>query len=210
MEIDLNQLPIPDWGLRCPTCRYDLQGLPSHRCPECGGALDIPALVRSWHRLRAPTFTGRELPVPDFGLTCDRCEAALAGARLQSCPACGEPFDLQTRRPARKWFNGLETTNDVVAVHVLLSELARAYIPYVAHETRSAFTLYHGSPTPDHRVQVASEFYFDFLYLVQQERHRWLKSQALTHTAWYCTQCHEENPGNFGVCWNCQAARPGD
>jgi len=26
---------------------------------------------------------------------------------------------------------------------------------------------------------------------------------------WKCPSCHEENPGNFELCWNCGAAAPG-
>ena len=68
MDIDLNTLPIPDWGLICPKCRYPLVGLPAHRCPECGTEFDMADVVQTWHRLRDPRFTGHELPLPDFGL----------------------------------------------------------------------------------------------------------------------------------------------
>ena len=41
----------PDWGhfageLRCPTCRYNLRGLPHPRCPECGTEFDWQELIR--------------------------------------------------------------------------------------------------------------------------------------------------------------------
>lgn len=35
-----------DSGLRCPNCRYNLTGLSSHKCPECGRALN-------WDEIRA-------------------------------------------------------------------------------------------------------------------------------------------------------------
>ena len=35
-----------DSGLRCPKCRYNLTGLSSHKCPECGRALN-------WDEIRA-------------------------------------------------------------------------------------------------------------------------------------------------------------
>jgi hypothetical protein len=41
MAFDPDALPIPDLGLRCPGCGYNLAGLPEHRCPECGRALDF-------------------------------------------------------------------------------------------------------------------------------------------------------------------------
>lgn len=36
---------IPDVGLRCPTCDYNLTGLAQRRCPECGTDFDILGLV---------------------------------------------------------------------------------------------------------------------------------------------------------------------
>ena len=40
-----------------------------------------------------------------------------------------------------------------------------------------------------------------------------LKSQPAPSTTvradWKCPSCHEENPGNFELCWNCGATAPG-
>jgi len=40
-----------------------------------------------------------------------------------------------------------------------------------------------------------------------------LKSQttpsAPDRADWKCPACHEENPGNFELCWNCGAPAPG-
>jgi hypothetical protein len=104
MDVDLTQLPIPDWGLTCPECFYPLKGLPSHRCPECGTTLDMPSLVHTWTRLRAPRFTGEELPLPDFGLHCKRCDAPLVGATEHRCGACDTPFDIYAGYPTQPWF----------------------------------------------------------------------------------------------------------
>jgi hypothetical protein len=41
MSFDPYDLPIPDLGLRCLNCGYLLAGLPSHRCAECGRAIDL-------------------------------------------------------------------------------------------------------------------------------------------------------------------------
>jgi hypothetical protein len=39
-----------------------------------------------------------------------------------------------------------------------------------------------------------------------------LKSQPAPSTTpradWKCSSCHEENPGNFELCWNCGAPAP--
>jgi hypothetical protein len=38
---DPEALPVPDLGLRCLTCGYNLAALPEHRCPECGRAFTM-------------------------------------------------------------------------------------------------------------------------------------------------------------------------
>jgi hypothetical protein len=35
-----------------------------------------------------------------------------------------------------------------------------------------------------------------------------LESPDVGKPAWTCAKCREENPGNFDICWKCQAARP--
>jgi len=40
---------LPFAGLRCPTCRYDLSGLTTPQCPECGAAF-TPELIRRAER----------------------------------------------------------------------------------------------------------------------------------------------------------------
>ena len=34
-------------------------------------------------------------------------------------------------------------------------------------------------------------------------------SAGIQRPDWTCPSCHEVNPGNFEICWKCQAARPG-
>lgn len=41
MAFDPYALPVPDLGLRCLRCGYNLAYLTQHRCPECGHAFDI-------------------------------------------------------------------------------------------------------------------------------------------------------------------------
>lgn len=57
---DPNTLPIPDLGLRCSACGYNLAGLPRHICPECGRKIqldehipagDFPELIFNGERL---------------------------------------------------------------------------------------------------------------------------------------------------------------
>lgn len=38
---------IPEMGLRCPKCQYNLTGLLERVCPECGTAFTLTDLVRT-------------------------------------------------------------------------------------------------------------------------------------------------------------------
>jgi hypothetical protein len=48
-----SELPAPE-GIYCLTCRYDLRGLTSNRCPECGRAFD-PGLASTYTRYPSRT-----------------------------------------------------------------------------------------------------------------------------------------------------------
>jgi len=41
MQFDPESLPVPDLGLCCFNCHYQLTGLMVHRCPECGRAFSM-------------------------------------------------------------------------------------------------------------------------------------------------------------------------
>ncbi|MBN1344729.1 MAG: hypothetical protein JXQ73_18700 [Phycisphaerae bacterium] len=81
--IDLDELPIPDWGLRCPHCGAPLAGLQNHRCGECGRAFYLRRVIAD-HR-----------PIIDIGLSCPRCGYLLTGLTGDRCPECGAPFFLR-------------------------------------------------------------------------------------------------------------------
>lgn len=207
MKVDINQLPIPDWQVHCPHCNYDLRGLPNHRCPECGGAFEMAELVKPWTRLRPPRFTGTERPLPDFGLKCAGCAAPLAGATGDACGVCGRAFDLEPVRPRDAWFlvdpaehPGLLTP----AVEMLLHE---EQIPYVPTNQRSPMEIYVGSNPLAGRLHVASEFRFEFLWLIAQTRAELAARAAAAATEWSCAACREPVPGSFDACWNCGAER---
>ncbi len=208
VDIDLQQLPIPDWGLVCPRCSYPLKGLPSHRCPECGLRVKIPDLVRTWTRLRAPLFTGNELPVPDFGLACEGCRQPLAGARDFKCPHCDRPFDLTALRPPEEWFildSRLCGDLPVAGVQPLLAAEA---VPYVQVDEKTATEIYFGPPVLTNRLRVPTEFYFDIIWLLRRSRQEVEAARAGGgNDHWLCRKCGEENPANFDVCWSCQKVK---
>ena len=209
MDIDLHQLPIPDWGLVCPFCGYLLQGLPTHRCPECGRTLDIPALIRSWTRLRDPRFTGGELPVPDYGLPCRQCQAPLANATRFECPQCGAPFDLTGLQPRDKWFVLDRALCGELPIPGVQALLATEDVPHAPMYEMTLNEIYGGPGGMVNRLRVPSEFFFEILWLLRRAQLEMEAARAAgPETRWRCGQCGAQNPGHFEICWKCEFRRP--
>jgi len=200
MTVDIYQLPIPEWHLRCPKCDYLLNGLPGHRCSECGVLLDMASIIPPWARLREPQFTGEELPVPDFGLYCKKCDAPLSGAIRHVCPLCHEPFEPSMLRPTKAWFVANKIVKDEIAPQILALMLEREFLPYTLEEKQNPVT---GLLTWS--LHVMSDFYFDFLWLVRRRRNE--AADVTTKQEWLCPACKNENPANFETCWQCGEAR---
>ena len=53
-------------------------------------------------------------------------------------------------------------------------------------------------------VSVSSTQFEQARELVEQFEQEHLQSQS--RSSWTCSHCHEENPGSFEVCWNCNTA----
>lgn len=215
---DIDQLPVPAWGLHCPQCEYLLDHLPAHRCPECGLVFAMADVLRSDVRVREPFFDGRELPVRDVGWFCDNCHAALAGATSHECPSCQTPCDPTSHRPLSGVF-WLDAYFAVDMITELVEDsLKENQIPYSKQRPRGARAigaLY--SPTVvqgrAEEIVVPSDFYFDVLYLIMPRLQRTQRRLELANSnddvaAWTCVQCAEENPDSFDICWNCSAERP--
>ncbi|MCP4245906.1 MAG: hypothetical protein GY778_02550 [bacterium] len=199
---DLSQLPIPNWGMSCPQCGYPLRGLPTHRCPECGRNLDIPELVKPWTRLRAPRFDGTEDPLPDLGLACPDCDELWAGATGGHCPDCGRPMDVASLRPGPAWFEVTPELLGRLPGPMIESVLSAEEVPHLVRETHNPFV-----PGTWH-LMLPSEFFFEFLYLVQEIHTRTQAERSVTGSKpWPCPACAEENPPGFDVCWSCQEPR---
>jgi rRNA maturation endonuclease Nob1 len=80
---DIDTLPVPDWGLKCPGCGASLAGVPEHRCSSCGKPFEIRFLL------------SRQRPIPDLGLACPHCDYLLVGLLEERCPECGRRFSLR-------------------------------------------------------------------------------------------------------------------
>lgn len=53
--------PDPSPTLYCPTCGYNLTGLPENRCPECGRPFDRAAIIREMEMRPRPIGLGETL-----------------------------------------------------------------------------------------------------------------------------------------------------
>lgn len=202
---------MPDWDLLCPTCRYPLKGLPAHRCPECGAALDIPAIVRPWSRLRPPQFTGEEEAFPDFGLHCGACAEPLAGAEHRECPHCQSPFNPREFVPRHEWFAVTAAMCGGLPTQIVELILEQQYIPFVTHDHKTMFDIYMGSRSVGAQMLVHREFYFDMLWHIRAKQTELAQRQAAgSGKTWTCPACREEVPDHFDLCWSCQHERMPD
>lgn len=208
MDIDLAQLPIPDWGLTCPDCHYQLRGLPSHRCPECGRPIAIEELIGPWTRLRDPRFTGHESPLPDFGLRCPSCQQPLAGARDFACPHCAAAFNPEAWRPAKTWFILDADLCGTLPIAGVQAMLAAESVPYFPMMEMTLSEIYGGQSIMVTRLRVPSEFYFEVRWLLERARQEMQAVRAAGEQAqWRCPHCGQGNPAHFDVCWNCEHAK---
>jgi ssDNA-binding Zn-finger/Zn-ribbon topoisomerase 1 len=207
MTIDLNQLPIPAWDVQCPKCRYPLAGLPSHRCPECGTTFNIREVIQTWTRLRAPRFTGAELPIPDFGLVCPACKHPAVGWTSRSCPECGRSVEVAEWLPLGQWF--VVDQELVGRVHLAAVEalLGAELVPYMHVRDAPAREIMMGPRAIGMRLRVPIAFYFDALWLIQQVKAESAGVREGRTADWLCADCGEQVPGHFDLCWNCQQAR---
>lgn len=200
VDVDLEQLPIPRWNLQCRGCGYVLNGLPEHRCPECGRPVIMGELVQTWTHLREPVFDGGELPFPDFGLTCSTCDAPLAGATEHHCPSCQALFNPQASVPQGEWYKIPPAMLEDLPAQVVELTLAEDLIPYVRRERRDLSHIYGVSPHAEAHFEIPRAFYFDLLAALRRQH---LATADPSGPDWTCPNCQEPNPPTFQVCWNC-------
>lgn len=208
--VDIEQLPIPDWGLTCPRCGYALRGLTRHRCPECGSALFMREIIQPWTRLRGPMFTGYELPIPDFNLTCMQCGRSAAGWSSRACPQCGTAFDPAAYLPESKWFRVDAEIRGVLLEPVAEVLLAERQIPHFTRGDRTLPGIILGQVGEAAQLMSPSEFYFEVRFVLWSENRRILsEAGGPDQREWTCGDCGESSPATFDLCWNCQTPRDG-
>ena len=207
MPVDIQQLPIPDWDLHCPQCRYPLVGLPTHRCPECGLVLEMDQIVGPLVKLREPRFTGSERPLPDFGLVCGRCARALAGATGDACGHCGQLFACVPPEDRDGWVRvGSEWSAPLSVMH-LQSILAEEQVPHVPYQLRPEQQSAIPSIVAPRTILVRREFWFEMRWLITRARSEMRDRVRKSGEEWTCPACGESVPYTFDICWQCQTAR---
>lgn len=215
--------PIPDLGLVCPECGYLLTGLTEERCPECGCPFSLRDILDEQSTLdfddgppvtepadahvrkRAPTFTGKERPLPQWGLECAACDHPLAGALADACPHCGEPFDLGRLPGSRDWVEVGEYLPAGMNVALAKGVLYQGQVPYlVVGSVRTGPLQSTGARYVRIPLVVPREFFFDALECLATAG---MSTIGRSTGEWQCPDCEEQVPGNFETCWNCGAAR---
>lgn len=234
MTVLARHRPIPDLDMHCPNCGYSLTGLTGDRCPECGQPFSLAEMLEGMIApelaavmaaqfadppdahvpRRPPAFTGRERPLPDFGLTCAACGIQLAGAAANQCPSCRRPFDLDALVPRLDMVDISRLIPPVLAP-ASRSVLYEAGVPYFVQV--GAFERLYGVASGHQRVVIPREYVFDALHALAEATP---VVNALLHveaqhpgsapeTGWTCPACSESVPAHFEICWNCQEPRSG-
>lgn len=210
--------PIPDIGLECPECEYSLTGLTQDRCPECGERFNMRDLLSETQasnpfglinmppdhhiRKREAAYTGRERPLPDFGLFCGECKQPLAGAPDNNCPHCRATYRLEDVIPDYDWCDVIDWVPDTM-LPFIRSLLYDAQIPFLL-DNQGFKALYGDSlPLGQNRLLVPREFFLDALQEIASAESKAEQSDE----EWICRQCSEQVPGSFEVCWNCNSPR---
>ena len=159
-------------------------------------------------------FDEQQLPVPDLGLVCKGCGYPLGSLLEHRCPECGRSFALADYVPEGLMPPLFAGGEQIKATPEVVELLDRYQIPY--QEIRSTLeNLGHPgiSNLSARPIGVARDDYLwaiDLLRRLRQDEPMPEPPAPQTQTPWNCVACNEENPGNFGVCWNCQQPHGGE
>lgn len=159
MEFDPHALPIPNLGLRCLGCGYILNGLPSHRCPECNREVVLDEYV----------------PPGDFPIVILNGKEVILNDQVKEIMRRAGILFMANLPPPEAIFGVGQTS-------ALTQRLAVERSRYL----ESIHWLRHFNETGEMPLD-----------------------SRPTGTDWTCSQCGEENPASFELCWNCSSTATG-
>ncbi len=157
------------------------------------------------------SFDLYKLPMPDLGLRCISCGYPLAALPSHRCPECGTDVDFEAYIPPGDFPLLIYEGREVLLTAEIGDALRTARIPFI-HLMGPAEALYglYSATHQKSRVGVPRGLYFDALYALRQRQLGVTSaSGSVVADDWVCAHCREENPGNFELCWHCEAARGG-
>jgi len=186
--------------------------------PEAGATAEERALVAPPGR---PFFTGRELPIPDFGWHCTDCGYELRALSRHLCPECGTPFDPEALLGNEPSVSLCPVSSEVERA-VVKSVLDARRIPHRFEATDTlgdTLKMRLPSETKLGLVKVPREFYFDAVFWLRRATEAEPSAATCAGCAssesdeeegpdWTCPNCEESVPAGFDMCWNCCGTRP--
>lgn len=157
------------------------------------------------------SFDPESLPVPDLGLRCRKCGYGLAGLPRHQCPECGQTFTMDEMVPPGDFPIVIFDGNELRGQPEVLNLLRRYRIPFI-EVLGPAEAMYGLVATLQGRSRIAvpRASYFEVIDLLRRQalEEELPPPEEQTFADWTCPACREDNPGTFGVCWNCETVRP--
>lgn len=150
------------------------------------------------------------LPTPDLGLRCMTCGYPLAKLPSHRCPECGNAFDFEDFVPPGDFPMVIFDGKEALLTPDAIDALRRAKIPYIEliGPVESMYG-FHSLTHTKSRFGVPRSSYFDAVYVLRQiHQGEFPPMDDAVLPDWVCIDCNEENPGNFELCWQCEASRP--
>ena len=177
------------------------------RCPVCYQRVNAADVRRE--ALRRKEWPG----YPPWGIRCPNCRSELGIRRWPLFViAVGLVLAMALTSP---WLvSRAKRVSEDLGMLAVLALVGAAYLIYLQW---APLFVQLRRPRPDEVLRIektlAEKLAADAEYQKEvaevDERNEWIEEASRdARPSWRCSACHEENPGNFDVCWNCEKPRP--
>lgn len=154
-------------------------------------------------------FDPYQLPVPDLGLLCMKCQYPLGGLSEHRCPECGREFSPDDFIPAGDFPMLILDGKQVRVADEVVALLKCHGIHYI--ELADPLGQIYGLSAPMRSrtwLAVSRTLYFEAIDLLRRFKNGEVtvgeeEEPPADGPDWSCPGCEEQNPGNFHICWNC-------